>query len=140
MARKAAKVCRFPGCKALTTHPSGYCEECRRKVSQKYNLQRDKAVQSLYGTRWQKARRLFMASNPLCKQCADSGRVSPTEVVDHIVPHKGDIGLFWDEGNWQPLCRQCHDRKTLAEDGGMGRPVRERGGGREKRAPYVPSL
>ena len=22
------------------------------------------------------------------------------EVVDHIVPHRGDGKLFWDEGNW----------------------------------------
>ena len=22
--------------------------------------------------------------------------------------------LFWDENNWQPLCKDCHDRKTGA--------------------------
>ena len=140
MPYKAAKVCRFPGCKSLITHHSGYCEECRRKVSQKYNLQRDKAVQSLYGTRWQKARRLFLASNPLCRTCADDGRVSPAEVVDHVTPHKGNIDLFWDEGNWQSQCRLCHDRKTIKEDGGMGRPVRDRPSGRRPEGPYVPSL
>jgi 5-methylcytosine-specific restriction endonuclease McrA len=20
--------------------------------------------------------------------------------------------LFWDEQNWQPLCKRCHDHKT----------------------------
>jgi 5-methylcytosine-specific restriction protein A len=24
--------------------------------------------------------------------------------------------LFWDEGNWQPLCKSCHDHKTMIED------------------------
>ncbi|WP_233882799.1 HNH endonuclease [Brevibacillus laterosporus] len=39
-------------------------------------------------------------------------------VVDHIVPHKGDKTLFWDRKNWQPLCEQCHNRKTAREDRG----------------------
>ena len=33
-------------------------------------------------------------------------------LVDHIVPHRGDQALFWDEQNWQPLCKSCHDKKT----------------------------
>lgn len=42
-------------------------------------------------------------------------------VVDHIKPHRGDKVLFWDSANWQPLCKECHDRKTATEDGGFGR-------------------
>ena len=37
-------------------------------------------------------------------------------VVDHIKPHRGDQKLFWDQNNWQPLCKEHHDRKTLNED------------------------
>ena len=37
-------------------------------------------------------------------------------VVDHIVPHRGDPKLFWDTDNWQALCKQCHDHKTMTED------------------------
>lgn len=37
-------------------------------------------------------------------------------VVDHIVPHRGDDRLFWDEENWQALCKNCHDSKTMTED------------------------
>ena len=33
-------------------------------------------------------------------------------LLDHIIPHRGDQKLFWDEQNWQPLCKDCHDRKT----------------------------
>jgi 5-methylcytosine-specific restriction protein A len=33
-------------------------------------------------------------------------------VVDHIKPHKGDRGLFWELANHQALCKRCHDRKT----------------------------
>ena len=31
--------------------------------------------------------------------------------LDHIIPHRGDMKLFWDESNWQALCESCHDHK-----------------------------
>lgn len=37
-------------------------------------------------------------------------------VVDHIVPHRGDPVLFWDERNWQPLCKRCHDAAKQSEE------------------------
>jgi len=36
--------------------------------------------------------------------------------VDHIVPHRGDQRLFWDESNWQALCHRHHSIKTRSED------------------------
>ena len=41
--------------------------------------------------------------------------------VDHIIPHKGDRSLLYDERNLQALCHECHSRKTFFEDGGFGR-------------------
>lgn len=32
-----------------------------------------------------------------------------TAVVDHVLPHRGDMAKFWDEANWQPSCRFHHD-------------------------------
>ena len=49
-------------------------------------------------------------------ECEKRGKLTPATVVDHIVPHRGDRKLFWDEKNWQPLCKRCHDTKTLTED------------------------
>lgn len=28
--------------------------------------------------------------------------------------------LFWDQNNWQALCKPHHDAKTAREDGGFG--------------------
>ncbi|WP_338153338.1 hypothetical protein [Pseudophaeobacter leonis] len=25
--------------------------------------------------------------------------------------HRGDMRLFWDRSNWQPLCTSCHNRR-----------------------------
>jgi 5-methylcytosine-specific restriction protein A len=46
----------------------------------------------------------------------EQGRLVKATVVDHIVPHRGDVKLFWDENNWQSLCKSCHDHKTMTED------------------------
>lgn len=53
-----------------------------------------------------------MQEQPLCVLCQRLGRIEAATVVDHVVPHRGDELLFWDAGNWQPLCKRCHDTKT----------------------------
>jgi len=55
--------------------------------------------------------------------------IRPATLVDHIIPHRGDNNLFWDEDNWQALCTECHAIKTAKEDGGFGRVVVTGGGG-----------
>ncbi len=65
-----------------------------------------------YSRRWERERRIFLARHPLCVHCLAAGRTRAAEVVDHIVPHRGDSELFWDGHNWQALCKACHDRKT----------------------------
>lgn len=47
--------------------------------------------------------------HPLCLGCSAVGKVVATSVVDHVIPHKGDAALFWDEANWQPCCGPHHD-------------------------------
>jgi 5-methylcytosine-specific restriction endonuclease McrA len=76
----------------------------------------------LYGHRWRKERLQHLAQHPLCVHCAKQDRTTEAKVVDHKVPHGGDLTLFWDRDNWQSLCKQCHDRKTVVEDGGFGMP------------------
>ena len=70
--------------------------------------------------RWRKARAAYLSEHPLCVACEREGRTEPATVVDHITPHKGDMALAWDVGNWQALCKPCHDRKTATSDGGYG--------------------
>ena len=72
--------------------------------------------QHLYDRRWRKARELFLQSNPLCVMCQDASMIEPATVVDHIKPHRGDQDLFWNQSNWQALCKSCHDRKTKTTD------------------------
>ena len=54
--------------------------------------------------------------NPFCVKCYEEGHITMATVVDHIKPHRGDKKLFWDRGNWQPLCEHHHNVKTMTED------------------------
>ena len=62
-------------------------------------------------TSWRKLSKQFLARNPLCKACSKRGRERAATITDHIVEHKGDVELFWDMKNLQPLCATCHGRK-----------------------------
>lgn len=105
--------CKHSGCPALVPYGSGpYCD--KHKVL--HQGDRDSASKRGYNSRWQKARVRYLHSHPLCVECKKEGELTQATVVDHIVPHRGDQKLFWDESNWQPLCKHCHDKKTWNED------------------------
>ncbi|SMO99451.1 hypothetical protein SAMN06265173_1547 [Thalassovita litoralis] len=43
-------------------------------------------------------------------------------VVDHIVPHRGDPGLFWDQSNLQSVSKAWHDsvKQSIEKRGEAG--------------------
>ncbi|MHC4698249.1 MAG: HNH endonuclease [Planctomycetota bacterium] len=81
---------------------------------------RPSACKRGYDRRWRKARDHYLRRHPLCVQCERQGRTVCSAIVDHVVPHQGDPLAFWDQRDWQALCKRCHDRKTVSEDGGLG--------------------
>ncbi len=75
----------------------------------KANQTRDQYHHLYHTPRWRKARKAYLNKHPLCVMCEKRGLTVAATVVDHKKPHKGNLELFWDEDNWQPLCKQCHD-------------------------------
>lgn len=65
----------------------------------------------LYNSRkWRKRRAVQLMSQPLCEMCLRiGGRVKEATVADHVIPHKGDLNLFYN-GKLQSLCDDCHNR------------------------------
>ena len=110
MPMKPMKPCRHPGCPMLTAET--FCQFHARLHAKDRPSANDRG----YDHYWQKASKRYLKTNPLCKQCQCESRLTQAEVVDHIIPHRGDRQLFWDESNWQSLCKRCHDRKTRIED------------------------
>lgn len=83
-----------------------------------------------YDRQWRKARAAYLRAHSLCEMCKAQGVVRVARVVDHIRPHHGNRMLFWDYAtNWQSLCDQCHNHKTMTQDKAK----------REGKAPYVGS-
>ena len=85
------------------------------EVKRELDRQRPSATRRGYGPRWRRARAAYLARHPLCVPCREAARLEPATVVDHVVRHHGDQGLFWDDSNWQSLCKRCHDAKTARE-------------------------
>ncbi len=110
MPMKPKRPCKHPGCPRLTN--DRYCDQ----HTNLHTGDRAGAFERGYSSRWQKARKQFLARHPLCEECQRTGKLTPATVVDHIKPHRGNAALFWDEKNWQPLCKKCHDRKTRTLD------------------------
>lgn len=63
----------------------------------------------LYGHRWQQYRANYLRMHPLCVMCDRLGQATAATIVDHRVPHKGDLTLFWNPDNHQSLCKPHHD-------------------------------
>jgi len=109
MPRRAPHPCSFPGCPVLVRAGRSKCaahEVVRRRES---DARRGSAASRGYDRRWRKVSKLWLDEEPARAWC---GCGAPATLVDHIVPHRGDVELFWDESNWQGMCESCHNAKT----------------------------
>lgn len=70
-----------------------------------------------YTAKWRRERAIYLLDNPLCVLHLSKGRTVAATIIDHIEPHKGNDELFWDQGNWQALCKPCHDRHKQGQEG-----------------------
>jgi len=118
-----SKPCQHAGCHNYALSGQRFCKEHLNDRWQK----RKGSTERGYNYRWQQFRDSFLKAHPLCEECKRNGKVTPATDVDHIVPHKGNKNIFWDENNLQALCHACHARKTVNEDGGFGNAITPRG-------------
>lgn len=109
-------LCHKHGCYASAV---GGCHYCRAHIKMEQGwgqrrVARGRSTQwhHLYNShRWRTAKAEFLRRYPCCVVCGSSATV-----VDHVIPHRGDESLFWDESNWQPLCAAHHGAKTMREN------------------------
>lgn len=112
------KVCMKGGCGRAAVPGKDYCEKHiamqQQRDNRKMFTKRGKSSQyhSLYESQeWRKRRAMFLKKYPRCFICG-----APATIADHIIPHRGDLTLFLDANNLQPMCQSCHSRKTLKEN------------------------
>jgi 5-methylcytosine-specific restriction protein A len=114
MTMRAPRVC---SCGTLVAHGVMCVCQLERQAASKarFDAQRPTASQRGYDTKWQKERKAFLAKpeNRLCG--CGCGRAA--DMVDHIIPHRGDLKLFWRRSNWQPLASSpCHSSRKQAQE------------------------
>jgi 5-methylcytosine-specific restriction enzyme A len=73
-----------------------------------------------FGKRWtgeklQRWRKRILSAEPLCRHCAQKGKVTEAEEVDHI--RSLEDGGTYEDSNAQPLCKPCHKVKTAKDRG-----------------------
>lgn len=96
MADRARKKTRLYAYGASKSRTGGYS---RARSDDRYHT-----------ARWTRESKAFRESHPLCEMCLEKGALVPSEVVDHVIP----IAIcadFWDQDNWQALCKKCNIAK-----------------------------
>jgi len=97
-----------------------------RARNREYDAKRraEKPWRAWYKTqRWYAIRSKRLRDEPLCRMCAEQGRVGKAWIVDHIKPHKGDAALFFSYENTQSLCETHHNRDKQREERGRFQAV-----------------
>ncbi|MGE4238683.1 HNH endonuclease signature motif containing protein [Hydrogenophaga sp.] len=67
----------------------------------------------LNSSEWQRLRASVLSGEPLCRDCTRRGLTVAATDVDHRDGNPANNDLV----NLQPLCHECHSRKTAAEHG-----------------------
>ncbi|MDF3810683.1 HNH endonuclease [Rhodopseudomonas sp. BAL398] len=83
---------------------------CRQRSKADADRRRPSAQARGYDGKWQRESKAFLAlpANRLCS--CGCGRTA--NMVDHIIPHRGDKRLFWSRSNWQPMASSpCHNSR-----------------------------
>jgi 5-methylcytosine-specific restriction protein A len=115
MPSRLRKPCGQVGCPALTH--DRFCPQHTQRYQKQLTSERPD-YHSMYNTdRWRKLRRLYLNEHPFC--CDPFGthgsKLVQADVVDHVLPHRGDYDLMWSDSNLQALCSACHAAKTARE-------------------------
>ena len=115
------KICGRPLCNVRVPHGVTYCEQHEQEWREKRKARKSTKRKAQYLdpgdlSKWRRVRAAFLQRNSICAEC---GR--PATVVDHIVPHRGDAALLWDDGKLSTDVLVV----SLAEDGEARWWVRE---------------
>lgn len=69
----------------------------------------------LRGRRGVEQRKLRLAQEPLCRDCKEQGRITASQVPDHIKPLA--LGGTDTDDNIRCLCKPCHLKRTAEQFG-----------------------
>jgi 5-methylcytosine-specific restriction protein A len=105
------KRCAFRGCPKTTRQR--YCDEHLPLARKVWDRSRGTTTERGYDGAWkQVAEQRRQLDCGLCQHCLPTGRVVPSQLVDHILPIHVRPDWRLEIGNTQVLCFDCHTVKT----------------------------
>lgn len=117
--------CRQGGCSTLV-YGGGYCalhSGAYKRLRSERRAATVDDIDRLYKTSaWRNLRAAVLRQEPLCRECQRHERVVAAVLVDHITPARTPGVDFFDRANLQPLCNDCHERKSQRD--GSRQPAR----------------
>jgi len=128
--------------KTLGSRVAAQGDRLKAVSSDSWRATKHTAAQRGYGYKWQQARAGHLKSHPWCVMCLDEMgldrdltmddaelvcgraielvRAPPfANVVDHRVPHRGDMTVFWDRSLWDSLCTHHHSSEKQRIDAAL---------------------
>ena len=111
MPSRAPSVCGLCGKAHLVTDRCAPALAREKERKARHDETRPTARERGYDSKWDRARADFLTEHPKCAVCGE-----PATVVDHVVPHRGDMKLFWRRSNWQALCRRHHNSSKQSQE------------------------
>ena len=100
----------------------GYCQDHGARRSESY----EKNAKLYNSAAWRKKRIAMRSKYPICSACMVEGRVTQTEHIDHVIPHRRIPDRFLSN-LFQGLCAPHHTIKTNLEAQGVYRHYTENG-------------
>jgi len=107
------RPCLHPSCTELVV--SGYCD--KHQPIRTYDKYRGTSTERGYDARHRAIREIVRREEPLCRECLKTGKLTPSNEMDHIDGNVRNIERI----NLQMLCKRHHSRKTIREQGGYNR-------------------
>lgn len=111
MPTRPPSVCGYCGKAHLVTEKCSPVLARDKERKARHDQTRPTARARGYDRKWDAARAEYLAEHPACRECG-----ATATVVDHIIPHKGDMRIFWDRKNWQPLCSHHHNSAKQSQE------------------------
>lgn len=96
----------------VCTHQTKRLKSDREKTLKQRQSETGRTL-ALNGAAWRRLRAAVLAAKPLCVHCLDRGLLIAATDVDH----RDNDPTNNDRDNLDPLCHQCHSRKTQADMG-----------------------
>ena len=90
------------------------CPPCTQEAVSTYTVTDERVQLNKFyqGKVWRSISKAYRRRHPVCVHCMAAGRVTPADMVDHIIPVRVQWELRHDAKNLQALCHPCHNAKT----------------------------